>query len=214
MLTYRLVTQARTGAVEKHGREHHQQDREVHHGALVKQQGSDDGDILQPGDGDAGHGDDLLQVGAGAEIHAVDEGRQRRRKDVDRHAVHCMVGAQCHRGECVDHVDQQTGQRAAQQAQPVGAGDVAGQEAHQRADGGQALQADVDHAGPLSIQLGQGDQQQRDGQANGGQKQTGDPIHYLSPAFLFPENSRLFQDSNSGSFVRAIPATENTITSA
>ena len=215
MLAHRLVAQTGAGAAEEHRREHHQREGEIHHGALVKQQRADDRDILQTRDGDAGHGGDLLQVGAGAEDHTVDKRRQRRREDVDGHAVHRMVGAQRHRGDGVDHIDQQTRQCAAQQAQPVGAGDVAGQKAHQRADGGKTLQTDVDHAGPLSVQLRQRDQQQGDGQANGGQKQAGDPIHYLSPAFLFfLENNRFFHDSNSGSLVSAMPATENTITSA
>ena len=213
MLAHRLVAETGAGTVEENRRKHHQHDGKIHHGALVKQQRADDRNVLQAGNGNAGHGDDLLQVGAGAEVHPVDEGRQRRGEDIDGHTVHRMVGAQRHRGERVDHVNQQTGQSAAQQAQPVGAGDVAGQEAHQGADGGQALQTDVDHTGPLSVQLRQRDQQQRDGQADGGQKQTGDPIHYLSPAFLL-ENNRFFHDSNSGSLVSAIPATENTITSA
>ena len=213
MLAHGFIAQTRTCAVEENRGEHHQQDGQIDHGALVKQQRTDDRDVLQAGDADAGHGGDLLQVGAGAEVNAVDKRRQRRSEYVDGHAVHRMVGAQCHRGKGVDHVHHQTRQCAAQQADPVGAGDVAGQEAHQRTDGRQALQTDVHHTGALTVQLRQRDKQQRNGQTNRSQKQAGDPIHYLSPAFLFA-NTRSFHALNSGSFVIAMPATENTMTSA
>ena len=66
-----------------------------------------------------------------------------------------MVRAEGDGGKGVDHIDQQARQRTAQQTDPVGTGDVAHQKAHQRADGRQALQADIHHAGPLAVQLGQ-----------------------------------------------------------
>ena len=43
-----------------------------------------------------------------------------------------MVRAEGDGGKGVDHIDQQARQRTAQQTDPVGAGDVAHQKAHQR----------------------------------------------------------------------------------
>ena len=166
MLADGFVAQARAGLAEEDGRHDHEHERQIHHRALVKQQRPDHRDILQPRDGDGGHRGDLLEVGAGAEIDPVDERRQRRRKDVHRHAVDRMVRAERDRGERVDHIDQNTGQRAAQQPQPVRPRHIADQKAHQRADGRQTLQTDVDHTGPLAVELREGDQQHGNGQTD------------------------------------------------
>ena len=124
-----------------------------------------------------------------------------------------MVGAERDGRKGVDHVDRNAGKRTAQKPQPVGARDVAHQEAHQRADGGKTLQTDIDHTGSLPVQLGERNEQHRNCQTNGCKQQTRNPIHYAAPSFLLPK-TRLFHASNSGSFVSAIPATEKTITSA
>ena len=72
-----------------------------------------------------------------------------------------MVRAEGDGGKGVDHIDQQARQRTAQQTDPVGAGNVAHQKAHQRADGGKTLQTDIDHTGSLPVQLGERNEQHR-----------------------------------------------------
>ena len=81
-----------------------------------------------------------------------------------------MIRAERDGGERVDHIDGDTGQCAAQKPQPVGAGHVAHEEADERADGGQTLQTDVDHTGPLAIKLGKRNEQHGDGQTDSCQK--------------------------------------------
>ena len=70
----------------------------------------------------------------------------------------------------VDHIDRDTGKRTAQKAQPIGARDVAHEEADERADGSQALEADIHHAGSLAIKLCQRDEKNRDCQTDSCQK--------------------------------------------
>ena len=62
MLSHRFIAQSRTGTVKENGGEHHQQQRQIDHGTLIKQQWPDDRDVLQAGNSNAGHGNDLLQV--------------------------------------------------------------------------------------------------------------------------------------------------------
>ena len=213
MLADGLIAQARAGLAEEDGREEDEQECEIDHRALVEEQRPEHRDVLQAGDGDSGHGGDLLEVGPGAEVDAVDEGRERRGEDVDGHAVDGMVGAERDRGERVDHVDDHACKRAAEQAQPVRSRDIADEEADERADGGEALEADVDHARALAVELSQGDEQHGDGETDRCKKEARDPIHYASPAFL-PWKTRLRHAWNSGSLVSAMPATEKTMTSA
>ena len=213
MLADGLIAQARAGLAEEDGREEDEQECEIDHRALVEEQRPKHRDVLQAGDGDGGHGGDLLEVGPGAEVDAVDEGRERRGEDVDGHAVDGMVGAERDRGERVDHVDDHARKRAAEQAQPVRSRDIADEEADERADGGEALEADVDHARALAVELSQGDEQHGDGETDRCKKEARDPIHYASPAFL-PWKTRLRHAWNSGSLVSAMPATEKTMTSA
>ena len=213
MLADGLIAQARARPAEEDGSEDDKQQRQIDHRALVKKEASDDGNVLKAGNGNRGHGNDLLEVGARAKIHAVDKRRERGREDVDGHAVDRVVRAEGDGRKRVDHIDRDTGKRAAQKAQPVRARDVAHEEADERADGSQALEADVHHAGSLTIKLCQRDEKNRDCQTDGRQKQARNPIHYAAPSFLLPK-TRFFHASNSGSFVSAIPATEKTITSA
>ena len=62
MLSHGFIAQSRTGTVEENGGEHDQQQRQIDHGTLIKQQWPDDRDVLQAGNSNAGHGNDLLQV--------------------------------------------------------------------------------------------------------------------------------------------------------
>ena len=172
MLAHGLVVQAGLALVEENHGEDHQGKGQVYHGGLVEEQGTDEGDVLQNGDAHAGHQGDLHQAAARAEVHPVNEGCQGRGQQVHRHAVNRVVGAEGNGGKGVNHVHQRTRQGAAEDAQPHVARGEGQHEASKGSHGGQALQADVDHAGPLGIELRHGDKQQGHRHADGRQNDT------------------------------------------
>ena len=171
MFAHGAVIEPGAGAGEEDDGEGRQEEGQVDHGGLVEEEGPQEGQVLEDRDPHAPHELDLIEIAARAEADAVGEGCQGGGEDVDGHAVDGVVGAEGDGGEGVDHVDGDPGQGAAEDAQPRAARGEADQEAGQGADGRQSFQTDVDHARPFGPQFGQGDEEQGDRHADGGQEQ-------------------------------------------